>query len=104
MNYSSFPVDLEFENFGWSERFISRNSIENSEFESSFRPDLLKIGLFTIIDKTMIYSIFLIIYIYCLVEILFDVIIASLDFKIPFHRVKLFNFSDHLPMPRLTTK
>ena len=86
---SSVSLDLELENYGWSESLITRKSYESYE---------------SIVDKTMSFSIFLIIYIYCLVEFLFDFIINDLKKDMFIPRISLFQFNAYFVSPRLITK
>ena len=86
---SSLPLDLEMENFGWSEKLISSNSSESTN---------------SIVDNTMSYVIFLIIYIYCLIEFFFELIFNDLKVNIYSPRISLFKLSDSFVLPRLTTR
>ena len=86
---SSLPLDLELENFGWSENLITSNSLES--FNS-------------IVDKTMSISFFLIIYIYCLIELLLELIINDLRINMLIPRKNQFSLGNFFVSPRLTTK
>ncbi len=86
---SSLPLDLEMENFGWSEEPINSNLLES--YNSS-------------VDDTMSFAIFLLIYIYCLIELFFEFIINDLSLKVVIPRISLLNLSDVIVLPRLTTK
>ena len=86
---TSFPIDLELENFGWSENLISSNSGEPCN---------------SIVDNTMSIAIFLLICSYCLLEIIFELIFNELRINIVIPRISLFNLRDLFVLPRLTTK
>ena len=86
---SSLPLDLELENFGWPEKLI------NSDCRESYN---------SIVDNTICMAIFLVIFIYCLIEIFVELIINELPINIFIPRTSLFNLSNFLPLPRLTTK
>ncbi len=86
---SFLPIDLELENFGWSEDQINNNSIGSYN---------------SIVDNTMSIAIFLIIYIYCLIEFVFELIINDLKIKIVVPRISLFNFFDYFVSPRLSAR
>ena len=85
---SSLPVDLELENFGWSEKLIPGNSLESYN---------------SIVDFTMCVTIFLAIYIYCLVEFFLELIIKDLTTNRFISQVNIPNFSAIFVYPRLTT-
>tara|TARA_B100001250_G_C19098205_1_gene485747 strand:+ start:58 stop:324 length:267 start_codon:yes stop_codon:yes gene_type:complete len=86
---SSLPLDLELESFGWSENLITINSIETYSF---------------IVDKTITMAIFLIIYIYCLLELILELAIKDFKVNIFIPQLNLFNFRDLFLFPRLLTK
>ncbi len=84
---SSLPLDLELEIFGWSEKLITSNSCESYT---------------SIVDKTITIAIFLFIYIYCLFELFFVLIISDLKLHIIIPPINLSNLSEFFVLPRLT--
>ena len=86
---SSLPLDQELEIFGWSEDLITSNLFGSYH---------------SIVDNTMCFAILMIINIYCLLEILLDLIINYLNKKIFIPRISLFNLREFFVLPRLITK
>ena len=86
---SSLPIDLELEYFGWSEKLITCDLLESYD---------------SIVDKTMCIAVFLIIYIYCITQIFFELIINELKINIFIPRISLLKLSEFFVLPGLSTK
>ena len=99
---SSLSVDLEMEYFGWSENSSSINSIAPYDLNSSTKLDLVSFN--SIVDNTMTFAIFIIIYIYCLLEFFFNLITHDIKINISFPRLSLFSPSDPIVFPTLGIK
>ena len=86
---SSIPLDQELENFGWSEKFITSKSLESYN---------------SVVDKTMIIAIFLIIYVYCLIELFFELTINQLKKNIFIPQMSLSGLNEFFALPRVSIR